>query len=405
MSVVYGMEPMLPADPGLRDLAAELVDAAGALGRALHPNTAEAVAGLLKTVNCYYSNLIEGHDTHPSAIESAMREEYAAGSAERQLQIEALAHIEVQRLIDTRLAESPDTDVVSPEYVRWIHEEFYRGLPDGLRWVTNPETGESREVIPGKLRDYDVMVGRHVPPGPCDIGPALERFGEVYRPANFHGADALVALAAAHHRLLWIHPFGDGNGRVARLVTDSYLRCVGARGHGLWMAARGLARRRTEYQAALAEADRPRHDDYDGRGALSLKGLVNFCRFFLDTCRDQIAYMHKLLEVDRLAERVESYGKARELGVLPNKDGLTGKPHRFRGESTRLVRDLIYRGSIPRGEVPEMLGLERRTARRVVERLEEDGFINSDSSRAPLRLRIPAHAAPYWFPGLYAPHS
>ena len=42
---------------------------------------------------------------------------------------------------------------------------------------------------------------------------------------------------------------------------------------------------------------------------------------------------------------------------------------------------------------------------RVVERLEEDGFISSDSSRAPLRLRIPAHAAPYWFPGLYAPHS
>ena len=103
--------------------------------------------------------------------------------------------------------------------------------------------------------------------------------------------------------------------------------------------------------------------------------------------------------------RVKSYGKARELGVLPNKDGLTGKPHRFRAESTRLVRDLIYRGSIPRGEVPETLGLEKRTARRVVERLEEDGFISSDSSRAPLRLRIPAHAAPYWFPGLYAPHS
>jgi Fic family protein len=171
------------------------------------------------------------------------------------------------------------------------------------------------------------------------------------------------------------------------------------------MAARGLARNRDEYRAALAEADAPRHGDFDGRGALSQRGLADFCDFFLSTCLDQIRYMRQLLDVDGLAERVESYGRARELGALPNRDGSTAKPHRFRKETTRLVRDLIYRGSIKRGEIPELLGLEERTARRVVEALTKDGFISSASSRAPVDLRIPTHAAPYWFPELYAPRT
>jgi Fic family protein len=397
------MEPLVPEEPALRQLAGEIYAAAEGLGRHLHPATLAAVADLLRTVNCYYSNLIEGHDTHPVYIERAMQQEYAPSAPARGLQLEARAHIEVQRLVEERMAQEPALNVCAPEFLRWIHREFYERLPEDFRIVRDRASGREEAVIPGMLRHHDVRVGRHVPISPAELPVALERFAAVYDPVRHPALEALVLLGPAHHRLLWIHPFGDGNGRVTRLMTDAYLRRIGVGGHGLWTASRGLARRRDQYKAALSEADAPRWDDYDGRGALSHRALVAFSRFFLEVCADQVRYMAGLLQVDGFARRVESYGKAREAGVLPDRHGGTDRTARFRPEATRLLRDLVYRGTVPRGEVPALLNLEERTARRVVRRLSEEGFLESESSRAPIRFRIPAHAAPYFFPELYNP--
>jgi Fic family protein len=89
-------------------------------------------------------------------------------------------------------------------------------------------------------------------------------------------------IAAAHHRLAWIHPFGDGNGRVVRLHSHALLIRHGLAGHGLWTLSRGLARQRQRYYAALEAADRGRRNDLDGRGNLSDAALADFCVFFLD---------------------------------------------------------------------------------------------------------------------------
>ncbi len=43
-------------------------------------------------MNCYYSNLIEGHDTHPVDIERALRHDYSDDPRTRNLQLEAAAH-------------------------------------------------------------------------------------------------------------------------------------------------------------------------------------------------------------------------------------------------------------------------------------------------------------------------
>ena len=51
-------------------------------------------------MNCYYSNLIEGHYTHPVDIERALKDEYSADPEKRDLQLEAKAHIKVQEWID-----------------------------------------------------------------------------------------------------------------------------------------------------------------------------------------------------------------------------------------------------------------------------------------------------------------
>ena len=47
-------------------------------------------------MNCYYSNLIEGHDTHPIDIERALKNDYSQDAHKRDLQLEAKAHIAVQ---------------------------------------------------------------------------------------------------------------------------------------------------------------------------------------------------------------------------------------------------------------------------------------------------------------------
>src|SRR6185437_6654834 len=59
-----------------------------------------SLADLMRAMNCYYSNLIEGHDTHPVDIERALKNDYSQDRRKRDLQIEAKAHIDVQRWID-----------------------------------------------------------------------------------------------------------------------------------------------------------------------------------------------------------------------------------------------------------------------------------------------------------------
>jgi len=410
------MEPLFPNFAPLRERAEHIVADAAQLGRHLHPATLTAVAELLRTINCYYSNLIEGHDTHPIEIERAMRNELAPTVAVRNLQIEARAHIEVQRLIETRLDAAPDQNVCAPEFLRWIHREFYARLPDEMRVVRHPTEPMARVVVPGELRDHDVRVGNHVAPAPAELPALLERFSAAYNPESFAKAadDALTVLGAAHHRLLWIHPFGDGNGRVARLMTDAYLRRIGMGGHGLWTVSRGLARVRRRYAEALADADGPRWNDLDGRGPLSLRALDRFCEFFLDVCGDQISYMNGLLAADGLLDRVSQYGRLREQGVggpgwstgathaAPGGRAPRGRrPVPWKPEGTRLLRAVIAQGPLARADARDIIGLPNRTASRLVAQLTAEGFLTATSHRSELAVRFPAHAVPFLFPGLY----
>ena len=108
--------------------------------------------------------------------------------------------------------------------------------------MKNAET-EGKPGRAGELREESVKVGYHEPPEHGSLKAFLDRFGEFYEPKRHHGALKLVAAAAAHHRLMWIHPFLDGNGRVARLFTEAYFQRIPVYGFGLWSVSRGLARR------------------------------------------------------------------------------------------------------------------------------------------------------------------
>src|SRR3712207_2230344 len=91
------MEPLYPAgSEPLEDIAREVIAASARLEGRLASETLDEVRKLLRVVNSYYSNLIEGHSTHPVDIERAMRQDYSADQEKRDLQIESRIHIEVQ---------------------------------------------------------------------------------------------------------------------------------------------------------------------------------------------------------------------------------------------------------------------------------------------------------------------
>lgn len=163
------MEPLLPPDntSELTDLALDLVSKASAFAGMLNPAVASSVGDLVRSMNCYYSNLIEGHDTHPYDIDRAIAQDYSNESEKRALQKEAIAHIAVQKMIDE--GEAPNVCPLSSEYGRWIHKEFCDRMPEELLFVENPDSGEKIKVTPGVHREKTVKVGRHIPPLPENL--------------------------------------------------------------------------------------------------------------------------------------------------------------------------------------------------------------------------------------------
>jgi Fic family protein len=388
------MEPLLIGETSrfrgpLTDLAVELVQKSARFRGSLPESLLTSLADLVRAMNCYYSNLIEGHYTHPIDIERAQKKDYSKDVGKRNLQLEAKAHIEVQKWIDEG---GLNGRAVTVEGICEIHRRFCELLPEDLLWIENPETKERVRVVPGELRMRDVRVGRHIPTSPGAVPRFLKRFSDVYE--HLGKTDSILAAAPAHHRLTWIHPFLDGNGRVARLMSHAtFLEALDT--GAIWSVARGLARNEVgNYKEHLAAGDAPRRYDLDGRGNLSEEALAAFTDFFLKVCIDQVNFMEKLMQPQELRGRILSWAEAEtKLKNLPPNSG-------------RVLEAVLYRGGeMLRGEVDIATGMSERTAQRIVSALIDIGVLTSGGPRAPLHLVFPAALAPRWMPGLYPAFS
>ena len=386
------MEPMLIGETSrhrasLTDLALELAQKSAAFRSSLPPSLLTSLADLVRSMNCYYSNLIEGHDTHPIDIERALKGDYSRDATKRDLQLEARAHIAVQHWIDNGGIKGR---AVTTDAIREIHRRFCEALPEDLLWIEDPQTKERVKIIPGELRHRDVAVGHHVAISAPAVPRFLERFEQAY--GKLGKSETIIAAAAAHHRFAWIHPFLDGNGRVARLMSHATLLEALDTG-AVWSIARGLARSVDVYMGHLAECDLPRRNDLDGRGNLSEEALAEFTNFFLRVCLDQVNFMENLMQPDQLRTRILLWTEEQiRLDKLPQKSGA-------------ILEAILYRGELPRGDTAAIVGTGERQARRVVSALLEQGVLASESTRAPLRLAFPATRASRWMPGLFPDRS
>lgn len=378
------------APEAIANVVAELSAAAVILGSALHPTTSANLASLVRIMNTYYSNLIEGHNTRPLEIERALAGNFDQDDERRNLQLEAAAHVRVQAEIDKMAEENTLPEPASVDFIKWLHREFYRDAPEEMLQISGAEQEFLME--PGIWRNlpgHDVAVGRHIPPSSGRVDDFMQYFESRYRFDKMGLGTSIMAIATAHHRLNYIHPFPDGNGRVSRLMSHAMAMKAGVGAHGLWSVSRGLARgleSRSEYKRMMDHADTPRQGDLDGRGNLSQRALTDFTLWFLKVCLDQVTFMSELFDLNNLAMRLRSY--------VERSDNL--KP-----EAAKLLEEALIRGQFERGEASRITGLPTRSAQRVLIGLTTSGLLASETPKGPVSLRFPATSLEELFPRLY----
>jgi len=351
---------------------------------------------LLRKVNSYYSNKIESEGTHPIDIEKAMRKDYSTDEKSKNLQLLSLAHIQTQNFVE-KYCLNTNNSPYSKEFILDIHKEFYsqNGLESFLEIKSNDTF---IKMIPGEFRQQNVSIGNHISPAFNDLNINMDRYSNFYKPnKNYTQALKLIYALSSHHRLVWIHPFLDGNGRTSRLALDGCLVNMNLDGYGLWNISRGLARDSEKYKYNLALADTPRLNDLDGRGALSTKELKKYVNFMLDTALDQVLYMKENLQLSTLSSRIESY-------VLFSQQGMY-KTAPLPKHSNILFKELLVSGELSRGDIKNIIGTKDRVASSLIKDLIDIDYLKSDTPRGKIRINFNAHFATQLFPELIPSYS
>ncbi|MFM7332253.1 MAG: Fic family protein [Brachymonas sp.] len=382
------MEPLLPSELRSRELleqAGDLIRASDRLAGACQPGALAGLRALLLAMNSYYSNKLEGQHTLPLEIEQALRNDYSDEADKARRQRLALAHMATEAQLQRQWLGWDAARVWSAHMVSEIHQDLFARLPEADRVLEDGET-----LLPGVWRGKQVSVGIHAAPDVAQLQAFLGRWASVYGGVR-RGEMTVLAAAAGHHRLAWIHPFRDGNGRVARLHTHLVLGQMGLT-NGLWSPLRGFARTHEAYYAHLAAADAPRAGDLDGRGNLSEAALVNWIGYVLEVCIDQVRFMSEQLDLPSMKDRMAA------CLVYDEKVVRSG----VRSEALRGLHYLFaMQGALERADFKTMLGVSDRAASAQVSALLQRGLLLSDSPYGKLRLGVPQHALRFYFPKLW----
>jgi len=354
-----------------------------------------ALKELLRITNSYYSNRIESEGTHPIDIERAMKKDFSSDNKEKNLQQLSLIHIEVQKYLEKKALDDSEDKLFSKNTILDIHEKFYS--KDEMKHTLDIKHGDlSVSMVPGELRNGPVKIGLHIPPSDDELNSCFNEFETLYNQCIPNTKTIkLINVLCSHHRLVYIHPFFDGNGRISRLYLDYLFQRINLDGYGLWNLSRGLARNIEGYQDALSKADEPFRGGYnDGRGNLSLKGLAYFLEYMLDMALDQISYMSSVIRIDQISSRISNYVKFAEQNMYFNIKPLPK-------HSNAIFQTLLIQGEIPRNSVKDILGVSKPTAIKIVRELEERGYVQSNESSSPIRIKLNSHFAAEIIPELF----
>lgn len=381
-SQIHQFEPLLPQRKVdvLQEQSLEVIKKSTRLGGGIHASTVASIQGLVRSMNSYYSNRIEGQSTHPLNIERALAKNFSDTPSTAKLQRIAIAYIDAEKELEEIGGVGLENTLRSSILIE-AHRALYGRLEPEDR-----TTEEGRVIEPGKERQENVTVGRHDPPLWTSVPDFLRRMDQVYAQST-SGNQSLIRVACAHHRAMWVHPFLDGNGRAVRLQTHLALLPLTK---GLWSMNRGLARNRDDYYAYLAGADQPRQGDLDGRGNLSEKMLWEWCQWFISVANDQVDFMEKMLNLSEMKKHIEAliFFRASQDKVI-------------RKEAVAPLYHLYLAGPTKRGDFLQMTGLGERTARSLLSELLKIGLVTSDGHKSPVQFAFPLDSLQFLLPNLY----
>ena len=371
-----------------------LLEKSAALAGSHTPQLIDTLREHLLTVNSYYSNMIESEGTRISDIERAMKNDYSSDEKTQKLQRLSVAHIDVQKEIMASLKNDTSISPYSRSFILDLHKRFY--IKKGMGAFLDLSTDNEKVImVPGAFRTGNVAIGDHQAPDAASVESLMGEFEHLYAfGLTKRRSLQLIYALASHHRLTWIHPFLDGNGRTSRLTLDAIFAQMELPGYGLWNISRGLARDQKEYRSHLRQADTPRQGDYDGKGSLTAKGLEQFVDYMLDTAIDQVNYMGNYLRLDGLAKRIELFVMRINDGLVPS------EPKPLPAHADKIFKHLLLHGECTRGEVRKVVGKSESLATKLTKHLLEREFVVSDTPRGAIRLKINASMASYLFPEL-----
>jgi Fic family protein len=382
----HQFEPLMPSEAKMEPLLARAHDlAVAATGLAVLP-IAQDLRSLLRAMNSYYTNRIEGQHTRPAELEQALRQDFSKDEKLAARQRLAIAHIAAEQELEASFTgQAAVPALYSKQALQDIHRVLFQKLP-----VVDLMTEHGVTIEPGVVRSREVSVGRHVAPSVASLDAFINRWASVYGQTR-RGEASIVAMAASHQRIGWIHPFIDGNGRVMRLNTHLILNALGYT-CGVWSPLRGFARSVDRYYALLDAADAPRKGDLDGRGCLSESALVDWIEYVLDMCIDQMRFMKSMLNLSTMEQRIAACLVFEQESL---KSGV-------RLEALRPLHYLFLSGTeIDRGEFKRMTGLGERTAVTMLTALVKRGLLKSDTPQGKVRFGLPLHALRFYFPALW----
>ena len=279
-------EPLVPSSLQIGPLLqrAELLLQASSLLRQLvavqPPETAPKLRQALLRSSAVASNRMEGEVVAPTDLQHALEGHFSSDQTAARGQRLVVAHMAAEGSYSLPIAWA---DHFSARELQLLHGQLFAGLESGA----------------GELRRQEVAVGRHLAPTHTAVPEFINRWAEVMTRSSAPAALAVVATAASHQRLAWIHPFVDGNGRMARLHTHHALGALGL-APDLWSPIRAFARTAGRYRQRIADADLPRRHDFDGRGPLSDEGLAQWVDYALEAWIDQVRLVSRIVKRIRI---------------------------------------------------------------------------------------------------------
>lgn len=180
--------------------------------------------------------------------------------------------IQACNLIGEKTLHSDSTDITAEE-IRSYNRFVLNKLP------------LDEDVIPGDTRKHNVVVGRYKGAPPQDCEYLIEKLCEwlntgINCPPEFKMAFGILKAILAHIYIAWIHPFGDGNGRTARLLEFRILLSVGVPATAAHLLSNHYNQTRTEYYRQL---------DISYKDENNIFSFIEYAlRGFIDGLKEQI---------------------------------------------------------------------------------------------------------------------